>query len=972
MTDPHAMYGDGTFDDVSDEDSYWRARAAVRREPYGRARSARSEALLAAVERSGSTSLIADALVETVVSYNYGGESPKSTVSMARLLRLFDEQPGEFDESLTHRVYWHLKWVTSALLAVPEVPVATIRAYLDDMERRFRTAGHSLRPVHKCRFYLYDHTGDHEAAEREFAAWLAADRDFLTDCDACERREQGRWYAEHRKDNDAIEVFEPTLSGMRTCAEEPQLTIADSMLPLARLGRLDEARANHLRGYRLVRGSASTCASVGQHLEFCALTGNEARGVEVLAEHRGWLASPVDDATTRLQFFGGVAVLLRRLVVLGHGATKVADVPGTDGTAAGVLAMAEQEAYALAGRFDARNGSDFVSAQLGKRLGQQPVVESLPLGIRAVLAPVGRGAAPAAVEGGGSPDELLERARALWSGGHPGAYAAWEEYAAAASSQGRALGDDVAAELARVRGSLRRVDGRFAEAVEQYRVAAELFDRVGRVGAAHTARAHALTVVVHPAAPADLDVSWASDIDTLTSEIDDLLARGDARTTELGAVLVARLTMARIAQFTAGADDDQVAARERVVAETDRLARAAVEYDWPHRLATVAEARARVALAEGEHAAGVELLRTAVAEAYRAQRPWQAVGMGLLLGEVLLGHGDPAGAEEVLQGLYEDARGPLEDPAHFGTLLVHLTNASAANGRLDAAVEYALQAAHEHDRLGDRPGAATCRLGLASLLRELGRSADAVAVLEESLAEIGDVLGADAALRARSLLGSALSEIGQVGEAAELLAAVAAEAAAGDNPGLQATSAGDAAQALTLAGRRREADLAYAEALRLLGALDRPGAVVRLTRAAAWNVLDSRYDGSDVAPPESALAKFGEVVAALEVAVDGPDLNVAHERAVTEVQWAEALWSTDHDDEALELADRAAARLVAGLPAHQEQYAQLVGVAARVEEYVHEDAGAALSRLDRALEVARERDASEAVAVLVELRESTG
>ena len=30
--------------------------------------------------------------------------------------------------------------------------------------------------------------------------------------------------------------------------------------------------------------------SVGRHIEFCALTGNEARGLEILAEHQAWLA----------------------------------------------------------------------------------------------------------------------------------------------------------------------------------------------------------------------------------------------------------------------------------------------------------------------------------------------------------------------------------------------------------------------------------------------------------------------------------------------------------------------------------------------------------------------------------------------------------------------------------------------------------------------------------------------------------
>lgn len=316
------------FDDVIDAGTFHAAAERVRAEPYGTTRCAQAEALLAAAERVGDTALVGHALVGTIVAYNYGGESPKSAVSMGRLLRLFDTQPASFDEGLTHYVFWYLKWVTSSLLSVPEVPLATIRRFLDDLERRYRTAGHSMRPVHKCRFYLYDHTGDKAGAAREFEAWLAADRDALTDCDACERREQGRWLTQQRDDARALEIFGPTLSGARSCAEEPQITLSDSLIPLVRLDRLDEARANHLRGYRMVRGQAGMHDIVGRHIEFCALTGNEGRGVEIVADHRLWLSDASGSAMDRLEFLGGVVVLLRRLVALGRGTCRSRRCPG--------------------------------------------------------------------------------------------------------------------------------------------------------------------------------------------------------------------------------------------------------------------------------------------------------------------------------------------------------------------------------------------------------------------------------------------------------------------------------------------------------------------------------------------------------------------------------------------------------------------------------------------------------------------
>ncbi|MFD0329140.1 hypothetical protein ACFQZC_15570 [Streptacidiphilus monticola] len=84
----------------------------------------------------------------------------------------------------------------------------------------------------------------------------------------------------------------PTFEGESGCDEEPHSSQALALLPLLRLGRLDEARAAHLTGYRKVRGREAELSTVGQHLEFCALTGNEARGLELLAENRGCSASP--------------------------------------------------------------------------------------------------------------------------------------------------------------------------------------------------------------------------------------------------------------------------------------------------------------------------------------------------------------------------------------------------------------------------------------------------------------------------------------------------------------------------------------------------------------------------------------------------------------------------------------------------------------------------------------------------------
>ncbi|WP_327113790.1 hypothetical protein OHB12_32525 [Nocardia sp. NBC_01730] len=120
--------------------------------------------------------------------------------------------------------------------------------------------------------------------------------------------------------------------------------------------------------------------SVALHLEFCALTGNEARGLEILAEHVIWLTDPGANTAARLVFATGVCVLLRRLVKLG-----LSDLPLGAGTVESVRADLEVEIGGLCARYDTRNGNSTVGLRTAARLAAQPLLDQLPLGVRSGL-----------------------------------------------------------------------------------------------------------------------------------------------------------------------------------------------------------------------------------------------------------------------------------------------------------------------------------------------------------------------------------------------------------------------------------------------------------------------------------------------------------------------------------------------------------------------------------------------------------
>ena len=192
--------------EITDFDSLRREMAANSERPEGPARNARAEQLLTEAERLGIPLAVIEALGHQLKVYNYSSEKDKMFVPFARLLRMWDERPEDFDEYETHSLHWVFKWMSSGMLDQPHVPLASIEKWLGEMEHRYRLAGHSERAVRSAEFSVAAHVGDLARAERAYAAWLAADRDSMADCHACELHGQGWWQAVRGRDAEAVRV----------------------------------------------------------------------------------------------------------------------------------------------------------------------------------------------------------------------------------------------------------------------------------------------------------------------------------------------------------------------------------------------------------------------------------------------------------------------------------------------------------------------------------------------------------------------------------------------------------------------------------------------------------------------------------------------------------------------------------------------------------------------------------------------
>ncbi|WP_404958848.1 tetratricopeptide repeat protein [Streptomyces sp. 147326] len=869
-----------------------RGLAENREAPNGAARNAHAEALAGAAETNGDRALFREALDNLINAYLYSSESSKMLVPFARLLQEYDKDPGAFSEWDAHSLFWQFKWVASAISDSPGIPLESAAGWLDEMERRYRIAGYSERPVREAELWLAHVTGEDERAERAFRRWLAAERDDMSDCQACELNGQGQYAVVRGDDAEALELWKPVLTGELVCAEEPHRVLATSLLPLLQLGRTDEARSNHLRGYRMARGNESLLPSVGRHIEFCALTGNESRGLEILHEHAAHVA-PLANLDDRLSFHGGILVLLRRLQELGHGRSPAVPYEGTPRTVSELYEVLHAGCLDIARQFDARNRTTRVSDRFLARVGREPLVGTLPLGVRSAELPrtdTARAAATAttaSVSAVPTPvvaptgfTELVERARGARDVGHPGADALWAEVAVRVDAQPdpdplvRAdLADQQALAAAR-RGA--------EEAPQLLAAVRDGYRALGRAERAALAELRLASVAAQSgAAPAQIR-------DLLRVALRSAEALDAAEPLRVRRIALAELSAIRVESYlrsveAAGPDDphqghhhgeDQEHAHGELAAELTSFI-SAYEDGAADLAAEAEEMLGRVALAQGDPERAVPLLATSAARAVAAGRPWQAVDPLVLRAGVLKSLDRPEEAEEAARAGLEHAA-ELTDAEAQG--VVRLTLADILLRRSDTAQEaaaLALAGAHWFDQAGlTADGGAQARLLLARAYAREERAAEAAEVLQSALPDLLEH-GDQQAVFVREFLGDLLRRLNEPRPAAEQYLLAAEVTKGWEDPRPQASLAQSAADTLSDAGLAAEAAAAYERALelhRLTG--QAPVAEVRVLRSLAWLGLREEVTATAVEQARGRMTEAAEVLeAALAADPGAPELR---------------------------------------------------------------------------------------------------
>lgn len=326
----------------------------------------------------GEADLAYDARQQLIHAATFAGFPEKALVAFTWCLAKHDRDDGG---ELPHQMLWRYKWIGNTLPEFPQITLTQIEEVFADMERRYTQHGMSLRPAHKLRCGAAMGMGDAEAAAQHHRAWQDAPQDTVTDCAACERNHRVKYLFFTGHDEGGVAHAAPIFQGRLSCAEIPHATLARVLLPLLRLGRVEEAAEHHRHGLRLVRSNRTYVSEMALHMTFLALTDNLAQAVRLVERHLLW-ALEKQNVARRFDFYLAARLTLARLQESGKAEAKLrlpAEFPALreDGTyqLSELLAWFDGELRDLAERFDQRNGTD----RYARRIAEQEQLHGLAM-----------------------------------------------------------------------------------------------------------------------------------------------------------------------------------------------------------------------------------------------------------------------------------------------------------------------------------------------------------------------------------------------------------------------------------------------------------------------------------------------------------------------------------------------------------------------------------------------------------------
>jgi hypothetical protein len=335
----------------------------------------------------GDVDLGFEARAWLIESATFSGEDAHMFAPFAWCLAQLDRNPKRFP---ANDLLWQYKWVVGHAVGSGQFSVADVTAMIDDMERRYRAAGLSLYSPCNARLELARRQGKTDEVRERFRKLRSMRRDRSSDCAACVCDSDIVNWVFLGDDRRALEAARPILGGELRCGKNiPRVSLARVLLPMFRLGHLEDARECHLKWHRIAarQRGVRLIHEAYDNVLFLTLTENHTRAVHVLENHFPYPIGPLDlDRSASFFFFLAARFLMERLGNSGRKTVRLrldASFPAhRDGGTYDIPALQswfEREARRIATAFDAESGTESFHHQVARHLDLAEQVRPYPM-----------------------------------------------------------------------------------------------------------------------------------------------------------------------------------------------------------------------------------------------------------------------------------------------------------------------------------------------------------------------------------------------------------------------------------------------------------------------------------------------------------------------------------------------------------------------------------------------------------------
>ncbi len=334
----------------------------LREVPHGREQIAVFEELLRLADSNKDIPTAYEARRDYVRLCCEEGFPEKGIVAFSWCLAQFDKDPELDDE---HSLIWQYKVILELIPVFHSVSRDQIIRLQEDMAKRLAHLGVSERTAHYYRCWNLMRMGDYDDALRYQEQYMAMARDSMSDCKACEADRQVELLVRMHKDEEALKLAKPIMSGQMRCGEVPEFTNGHLVKSLVRTGKETDAVELAKSGFKLVQNERKYIGTLGDLLLIPVRARDFQTGLRQITKYLPWVADCAA-GELKFRFLNATALFFEAFAAQSPGKQVKVRIPenmgfSQDGDLYDAAMLAErffEQTKALAGLFNQRNGND--------------------------------------------------------------------------------------------------------------------------------------------------------------------------------------------------------------------------------------------------------------------------------------------------------------------------------------------------------------------------------------------------------------------------------------------------------------------------------------------------------------------------------------------------------------------------------------------------------------------------------------